>query len=57
MLLIKSKLKNIPNFSFNEVGLSDAERDLNLVNPRKAIPSNSTPPKLLKTTKTYALRQ
>ena len=57
MLLIKSKLKNIPNFSFNEVGLSDAERDLNLVNPRKAITSNSTPPKLLKTTKTYALRQ
>ena len=57
MLLIKSRLKNIPHFSFSEVGLSDAERNLNLANPRKAMTSNSIPPKLLKTTKTYALRQ
>ena len=37
VLLIKSTLKNISSsFSFNEVGLSEIERELNLINPRKA---------------------
>ena len=43
VLLIKSTLKNIPNFSFNEVALSEIERELNLINPRKASTSNSIP--------------
>ena len=51
VLLIKSTLKNIPSFSFNEVGLSEIERELNLINPRKATTSNGIPPKLLKSTK------
>ena len=56
VLLIKSRLKNIPSFSFNKVGLSEIERELNLINPRKANPSNNIPPKLLKSTKTSAPR-
>ena len=51
-LLIKSRLKSIPSFSFNKVGLSEIEKELNLINPRKATTSNSIPPKLLKSTKT-----
>ena len=31
VLLIKSTLKNIPSFSFNEVGLAEIERELNLL--------------------------
>ena len=49
-LLIKSTLKNIPSFSFNELALSEIERELNLINPRKATTSNGIPPKLLKST-------
>ena len=44
VLLTKSRLKNIPSFSFNEVGLSEIERELNLINPRKANTSNGIPP-------------
>ena len=43
VLLIKSRLKNIPSFSFNEVGLSEIERELNLINPRKTTTSNGIP--------------
>ena len=43
VLLIKSTLKNIPSFSFNEVGLSEIERKLNLTNARMAATSNSIP--------------
>ena len=43
VLLIKSRLKNIPRFSFIEVGLSQIERELNLINPRKATTSNGIP--------------
>ena len=43
VLLIKSTLKNIPSFSFNEVGLSEIERELNLINPRKTTTSNGIP--------------
>ena len=56
VLLIKSRVKNIPSFSFNKVSLSEIERELNLINPRKANPSNIIPPKLLKSTKTSAPR-
>ena len=51
VLLIKSTLKNIPS-SFNEVDLSEIERELNLISPRKATTSNGIPPKLIKSTKT-----
>ena len=51
VLLTKSRLKNIPSFSFNEVGLSEIERELNLINPRNATTSNGIPTKLLKSTK------
>ena len=43
VLQIKSRLKNIPSFSFNQVGLSEIERELNLINPRKAHMSNGIP--------------
>ena len=43
VLLTKSTLKNIPSFSFNEVGLSEIERELNLINPRKTTTSNGIP--------------
>ena len=49
VLLIKRRLKNIPSFSFNEVGVCEIERELNLINPRKA---TTYLPKLLKSTKT-----
>ena len=52
VLLIKSRLKNIPSFSFNKVSLSEIERELNLINPRKVTTSNGITPKLLKSTKT-----
>ena len=52
VLLIKSRLKNIPSLSFNKVGLSEIERELNLISPRKATKSNGILPKLLKSTKT-----
>ena len=52
VLLIKSRLKNIPIFSFNEVGLSETEKDLNITCPRKATMSNGILSKLLKSTKT-----
>ena len=52
VLLIKSTSKNIPSFSFNKVGLSEIERELNLINPRKAITSTGILPKVLKSTKT-----
>ena len=54
VLLTKSRLKNIPSFSFNEVGLSETERELNLINPRNATTSNGIPPKLLEFTKTIS---
>ena len=51
-LLIKNRLKNNSSFSFNEVGLSEIEREPNLINTRKATTSNGILPKLLKATKT-----
>ena len=52
VLLIKSRLKNTPSFSFNTVVLSEIEKELNLINPRKATTLNVISPKLLKSTKT-----
>ena len=52
VLLIKSRLKNIPSFSFNKVGLPEMKRELNLICPRKAATLNGIPTKLLKSTKT-----
>ena len=43
VLLIKSKLKKYPSFSYNKVGLSEAERELNLISPRKTTTTNSIP--------------
>ena len=48
VLLIKSTLKNIPSFSFNEVGLSEIERELNLINPRNGNRVKWHPPKTSK---------
>ena len=54
VLLIKSRLKNVPSFPFgishNEAGLSEIERQLDLINPRKATTLNSITSKLLKST-------
>ena len=52
VLLINGRLKNIPSFSSDEVGLSEIDRELNLISSRKATKSNTSPPKLLKCTKT-----
>ena len=48
VLLINARLKNIPILSFNEVDLSETERELNLINPRKATTLNNISSKLLK---------
>ena len=50
VLLIKSRLKNVPGFSFKEAGLSEIEREPDLINPRKATTLNSITLKLLKST-------
>ena len=52
VLVIKSRLANIPSFSFIEVGLSEKKRELKLINLRKATTSTTIPPKRLKYTKT-----
>ena len=38
VLLIEIRLKNIPIFSFNEVGLTEIERELKLINSRQTTP-------------------
>ena len=38
VLLIEIRLKNIPIFSFNEVGLPEIERELKLINSRQTTP-------------------
>ena len=52
VLIIKIRLKNFPSFSFHQVDLSEIERDLNRINPRKAATSSEIPTKLLKFSKT-----
>ena len=51
------KYRNRPSVLVITVGLTEIERELNLINPRQATTSNSIPPKLLKSTKISALRQ
>ena len=51
VLLIKSTLKNIPSFSFNEIGLSEIETELTQ-SIQKRLPSFGIPQKLLKSPKT-----
>ena len=48
VLLINGRLKNIPSFSSDEVGLSEIERELNLISSRKATKSNNIPSKTSK---------
>ena len=43
LLIKKSTLKNIPSFSFNEVGLCEIEIELNLIIPRKVTTSDDIP--------------
>ena len=40
VLLIEIRLKNIPIFSFNEVGLTEIEREPKLINSRQTTPLN-----------------
>ena len=47
---VNSRLKDIPGSSFNELALSEKERELELINPRNHV--KSIPPKLLRSTKT-----
>ena len=49
ILLIRKHLKNHDVFSFKTVDISDTEKEINNINPKKSTTSNSIPPKILKT--------
>ena len=48
ILAIKNKTPNKIVFSFNEVTISDVEKEISNINHKKATTSNSIPPKVLK---------
>ena len=48
ILLMQKHLKNHDVFSFKTVEMSDIEKEINNINPKKATSNNSIPPKVLK---------
>ena len=48
ILLIKSKIGNEKSFKFEAISVSDIEKEIKTINPRKATPSGNIPPKILK---------
>ena len=48
ILLIKNKIGNEKSFKFEAVSVSDIEKEIKTINPKKATPSGNIPPKILK---------
>ena len=48
ILLIKNKIGNEKSFKFEAISVSDIEKEIKTINPRKATPSGNIPPKILK---------
>ena len=48
ILLITNKIGNEKSFKFEAIGVSDIEKDIKTINPQKATPSGTIPPKILK---------
>ena len=57
VLLIKSRLKNIPSFSFNKVGSSEIERELNLIKNYRPVSVLPTLPSVSKIFERVSHRQ
>ena len=47
ILLIKNKIGNEKSFKFEAVSVSDIEKEIKTINPKKATPSGNIPPKYL----------
>ena len=47
ILLIKNKIGNEKSFKFEAVSVSDIEKEIKTINPKKATPSGNIPPKHL----------
>ena len=48
ILLIKSKIGNEKSFKFEAISVSDIEKEIKTIKPKKATPSANIPPKILK---------
>ena len=48
ILLIKNKIENEKSFKFEAISVSDIEKEIKTINPKKATPSENIPPKMLK---------
>ena len=48
ILLIKNKIGNEKSFKFEAISVSDIEKEIKTINPKKATPSGNIPPKILK---------
>ena len=48
ILLIKNKIGNEKSFKFEAISVSDTEKEIKTINPKKATPSGNIPPKILK---------
>ena len=53
ILLIQRKVANDSTFSFNEASLSDIEKELRSLNPKKAYTFKNIPPKIIKESREY----
>ena len=47
-MLINENIENNQTFSFEAVDISDIEREIRNINPKKATTNNNIPPKILK---------
>ena len=47
ILLIKNKIGNEKSFKFEAISVSDIEKEIKTINPKKATPSGNIPPKYL----------
>ena len=48
ILLIKNKIGNEKSFKFEAISVSDIEKEIKTINPKKETPSGNIPPKILK---------
>ena len=48
ILLIKNKIGNEKSFKFEAISVSDIEKEIKTIKPKKATPSANIPPKILK---------